>query len=120
MNHQTMTVVQSSILTEVEYEIARMSFGRRLELSKRIREATKQLEFLDAGGVLEKMEAAALSLEIDRIYLNWGLNDVRGIEIDGSRASVQTFIASGPELLVGEALAHIKRECGLSEEERKN
>jgi hypothetical protein len=61
-----------------------------------------------------------LASEIDKLYLEWGLIRVNGIDLDGEPASKEKLIASGPEDLCREILAAIRRECGLSEEQRKN
>jgi hypothetical protein len=57
---------------------------------------------------------------MDRLFLEWGLESVRGLEIDGEDATVASMIDRGPEELVHEALSIVKAECGLSETERKN
>jgi len=98
-----------------------MSFGRRTELLRRIRELTKKMEFLDAGQDLgDRAEAALLGREADRTYLEWGLVEVEGLEIDGQPAVPESLIANGPEDLCREILRAIQAECGLSAEERKN
>ena len=92
-----------------------------MELTRRIRELATRKEFLEAGETPnEKMEAALLASEIDRIYLLWGLRDVTGLELDGLPATPESLAACGPEELFREALAAIKQQCGLSESERKN
>jgi hypothetical protein len=121
MNYESILVIDSSSAAGVRYRIARMSFGRRVELTRRVRELGRKVEFLDAGnGVKEKMEAAVLTAEIERLYLEWGLERVEGLTIDGAPATPASLITDGPENLCREALDAIKRECGLSEEERKN
>jgi hypothetical protein len=98
-----------------------MSFGRRLELVKRVRDLGQQLEFFRAGAeAQERVESVMLAAEIDRLYLEWGLLRVNGLDLDGEPASKEAFIASGPEGLCREVLSAIRRECGLSDEERKN
>lgn len=99
-----------------------MSFGRRIELTKQVSESLKRLEFLEAGqkGPSEEAEAAVLAAEVDAVYLRWGLAAVEGLTIDGRPADVESLIAHGPEELLAEALAAVRRETGLSEEERKN
>lgn len=105
----------------VRFGIARVSFGRRIELARRIREIGRRMEYLEAGrDAREKLEAAVASAEIDRAYLDWGLIGVEGIEIDGAAATPVSLIESGPVELAAEILARIKSECGLSEDERKN
>jgi len=105
----------------VRFGILRVSFGRRIELARRIREIGRRVEFLSAGNdAREKLEAAVLGAEIDRVYLEWGLIGVEGIEIDGVVATAASVIEAGPVELTAEILARIKSECGLTDDERKN
>jgi hypothetical protein len=105
----------------VRYTIARMSFGRRLELTRRIRELARRQEYLEAGSdPREKLEAAVLASEIERVYLEWGLVRIEGLEIDGEAATPAALVERGPESLAREIITAIKSECGLSEEQRKN
>ncbi|HUO27575.1 MAG TPA: hypothetical protein VMU80_00055 [Bryobacteraceae bacterium] len=121
MEYTTFETIDSTAVPGVKYTVVKMSFGRRVELTRRIRELASRKEFMDAGGTAnEKMEAALLSSEIDRIYLLWGLKEVTGLELDGQPASPESLIECGPEKLFREALAAVKQQCGLSEEERKN
>jgi hypothetical protein len=105
----------------VRFAVARMSFGRRVELVRRLREIGRKAEFLEAGtDTREKLESAVLAGDVDRAYLEWGLADVEGLSIDGETATVEELIAKGPVALALEVLAKVKAECGLSEDERKN
>jgi hypothetical protein len=105
----------------VRYGILRVSFGRRIELARRIREIGQKVEYLEAGSdVREKLEAAVLAAEIDRAYLKWGFMGVEGLEIDGIAATPAALIETGPVELATEILARIKAECWLTEAERKN
>jgi hypothetical protein len=105
----------------VRFTIARMSFGRRIELARRIRDVGRRIEFLEASGeVREKLEAAVASAEIERVYLEWGLIGIEGLAIDGEPASVETMAERGPIALAREITEKIRAECGLTEEERKN
>ena len=45
---------------------------------------------------------------------------VDGLEIDGEPATPASLVERGPEELFREALAAVKAECGLSDEQRKN
>ena len=113
--------VRSESRPEVEFTIARMTFGRRLELMKKVRELAARIEFFEAGKEeSNRMEAGLLGAEMDRVFLEWGVEAVRGLEIDGEPATVASMIDRGPEPLVHEALGMVKAECGLSEAERKN
>lgn len=121
MDWESKTVVRSSSQPGVEYVIRRMSFGRRLELMRRVRGLAVRAEFFEAGcDSRNRMEASLLGTEIDRLYLEWGLEAVHGLELDGAQATPMHFVEHGPEELVLEALEAIRVECGLSEQERKN
>jgi hypothetical protein len=95
--------------------------ARRIELTRRIREIGRKVEFLEAGqDPRERLEAAVLVAEIDRVYLDWGLEEIQGLEIDGEPATPGALIERGPMDVAKEMVARIKRECGLSEDQRKN
>jgi hypothetical protein len=101
--------------------VARISVVKRIELARRIREVGRKIEFLEAGqDPWEKLEAAVLAAEIDKAYLEWGLEEIQGLAIDGEPATPSALIENGPMDLAKEMLAQIKRECGLSEDQRKN
>lgn len=105
----------------VRFAVARVSFGRRIELARRIREIGRKLEFLEAGAdVREKLEAAVVAAEVDRAYLEWGLAAIEGLMIDGATATPETLIEKGPIKLAAEILGRVKAECGLTDDERKN
>lgn len=105
----------------VRYGIARISFGRRMELARRMREIGRKVEFLSAGDdAREKLEAAVVSAEIDRAYLEWGLVAVAGLTIDGEAATTLNVIEKGPMELAAEILARVKSEWSLGGDERKN
>lgn len=120
-SYQSVIWFDAETLAGVRYRIARMSLGRRIGLARKIREAGRRLEFLEAGGgVMEKLDAAVLQGEVDRAYLEWGLEAIEGLEIDGEAATVESLIEKGPAKLATEILGRIRGECGLSESERKN
>lgn len=121
MEYSTYLVVDSKLAPGVTYTIAKMSFGRRVELTRRIRELGLRKEFLEAGDSPdEKMEAALLASDIDRLYLIWGLKEIAGLDLDGTPATPDALAGNGPEELFREVLEAIKAQCGLSETERKN
>ena len=98
-----------------------MSFGRRVELMRRVRELARRTEFLAASGeASDQMDAGLLRAEIERLYVTWGVKAVSGLAVDGTIAGPELLAEAGPEELFREALAAVRRETGLSEEERKN
>jgi hypothetical protein len=114
-------VIASAARPGVEFVIARMTFGRRIELMRHVRDLAARLEYFEAGRDAKNgMEASLLGAEIDRLYIRWGLGEIRGLEIDGVPATAESLIESGPEELFLEALAAVIAECGLVENERKN
>lgn len=121
MEHQSVARRASAALAGVEFEVVRMSFGRRLELMKQVRTLSQRQEFHQAGETAaNKMEAAVLSMEIDRIYWEWGVRAIHGLTLDGEPATAESAWTRGPEALTREILAAIREEAGLSEDERKN
>ncbi len=121
MNWTSRTVVASTERPGVEFVIALMTFGRRIELMRQVRDLAARLEYFEAGRDAKNgMEASLLGAEIDRLYLRWGIEEIRGLEIDGAAASVDSLVDSGPEELFFEALGAVKAACGLDENERKN
>jgi hypothetical protein len=121
MTYESVVEVDSKIALGVRFTVARMSFGRRVDLMRRVRELARRAEFLEAGTQPgEKMDAGLLQAEIDRLYLGWGLRAVSGLVLDGGHASPELLAESGPEELFREALAAVRAETGLTDEERKN
>ena len=111
----------SDAVAGVRFRIARVSFSRRLELVRRVRDFAQRIEFLEAGGdATEQFESSVLGAEIDRLYLDWGLQAVEGLVIDGEPATPASLIEKGPESLAREIVRRIRAECHLSEDERKN
>jgi hypothetical protein len=121
MTYESVERVESRLAEGVTYFVSKMSFARRMELMKRVRELAGRSEFLVAGqDVGERMDAALLEVEIERMYVMWGLREVTGLEVDGSLATPQSLSESGPENLFREALAAVRTAAGLSDAERKN
>jgi hypothetical protein len=110
-----------SAMDGIRHEIVRVSFGRRIELARRIREIGRKMEYLEAGSdPREKLEATVLAAEIDRAYLEWGLISIEGLQIDGAAATTESLLDRGPVELAVEILSRIKSECGMTGDERKN
>jgi hypothetical protein len=121
MTYESVLVVESQVAREVSFTVAKMSFGRRTELMRQVRELARKMEFLEAGqDPGEKMDAALLRVEIDRLYLKWGLRAVSGLEVDGVPATPESLAEAGPEELFREALTLVRAQTGLSTAERKN
>jgi len=121
MDYSTQVVVESNAIPGVSFTVARMSFARRIELMQQVRDLAQKVEYFQAGDdPKEKMEAALLTLEIDRLYVLWGLRSIQGLALDGEPATPETLIAKGPEHVFREALSAVRSQCGLTEDERKN
>src|SRR5579863_2210921 len=118
---QSRKLVESAARPGVEFVVARMTFGRRIELMRQVRDLAAKLEYFEAGrDAKNDMEASLLGAEIDRLYIRWGLEEIRGLELDGVPATAESLIEIGPEELFVEALTAVMAECGLTENERKN
>ena len=121
VRYDSILSIDSKTAPGVRFAIQRISFGRRMELSRRVRELSRKAEFLQAGTELdEKIEANILAQEIDAMYMQWGLVSVEGLIIDGEPANGAQLLEKGPEDLSREVVGAIKEQCGLSESERKN
>jgi hypothetical protein len=121
MSYESLAVVESQVASGVKFTVAKMSFGRRTELMRQVRELARRMEFLEAGKDSgEKMDAALLRVEIDRLYVRWGLRTISGLELDGVEATPESLAEAGPEALFREAVAVVRAQTGLTAEERKN
>jgi hypothetical protein len=121
MTYESVTKILSKVAPGVAFTVTRMSFGRRMELMRRIRELAGRMEFLRAGSdPKEQMDAGLVQAEIDRTYVSWGLRSVEGIELDGEPATPEALAERGPEDLFREVLQAVKAETGITEAERKN
>ncbi len=120
-HYDSVVSIDSKAAPGVRFAIQRISFGRRMELSRRVREISRKAEFLEAGTELhEKIEANILAQEIDAMYVHWGLVSIEGLIIDGAPATPAELLEKGPEEVAREIVSAIKGQCGLSEAERKN
>jgi hypothetical protein len=121
MTYESVAVLESKVAPGVTFSVARMSFGRRVELMRKVRELARRVEFLEAGQEPgDRMDAALVQAEIDRVYLAWGLKGVAGLAVDGVEATPESLAEAGPEELFREALEAVRAETGLNEAERKN
>lgn len=121
MNYDSIVVCESETLPGVTYAIRRMSFARRLILLRRLRDLAAEVEFRNGGeSAGDGAEARLLEAEIHRTYLEWGVESVGGLVLDGEPATVSGLIERGPEALCREISACVQRECFLNDDERKN
>jgi hypothetical protein len=121
MSYESLAIVESQVTSGVKFTVAKMSFGRRTELMRQVRELARRMEFLEAGrDPGQKMDAALLRVEIDRLYVRWGLRAISGLELDGDEATPESLAEAGPEELFREAVAVVRAQTGLTAEERKN
>ena len=121
MNYESTKTIPSAVYPGVRITIRRMTLGRRLEMIRQVKERAKRLEFHQAGDSLEDvLSSSLLTCEIERIYFEWGLSNVEGLEIDGEPANKESLYESGPEQLCKEVIEAVKAEIFLTESERKN
>lgn len=113
--------VESQAMPGVRFQLLRLSFGRRVGLTRSIRQLWQRLEYHEAGKTIsDELSRAVVSAELDAEYLRWALVAIEGLTIDGVAATVESLIESGPEVLSREIVSLIKGELGLTEDERKN
>jgi hypothetical protein len=121
MTYESTSKWKSTTYEGVTFRVLRMSFGRRLELLKRLRGFATSCEVQRSGDTTDdRVEAAISEAEMRKTYLEWGLEEVSGLTIDGEPATRVRLIEAGPEELCNEIADRIRSECFLSEEERKN
>jgi hypothetical protein len=121
MTYESTKCIESTVSPGVRFTIARMTFGRRIDLMRRVRQLSGLMEFSRAGVQIDdRIQAGLAGAEIDELYLRWGLVSIEGLQLDGLPADLESLISSGPEPLCREIIAAVKRECTLTDEERKN
>ncbi|MBV8069256.1 MAG: hypothetical protein JO270_05085 [Acidobacteriaceae bacterium] len=111
---------ESALCPGVHFAIRRCSLAQRIELTQRTRELTLKNEFLRAGDAADQLEASLSDLLARKLYLEWGLAEIKGLLIDAQPANVNLLVEKGPEDLVDEAISMIRSETALDEQERKN
>lgn len=111
----------SARMPGVRFRVRRPSLSARGELTRRVRGLLEELAFQAAGETpSEKLAAVQLQVEADRTYIEWGVLELEGLELDGSPATVASCVESGPELLCREMAEAVREELTLNELERKN
>jgi hypothetical protein len=66
------------------------------------------------------LEAALSSLLVAKLYIQWGLETIEGLSINGQMATAESLIANGPESLADEIVQTIQAESSLTNDELKN
>jgi hypothetical protein len=119
-NYTSIAWYKSRCLEYVSFAIRRPSLAQRIELTQRASGLTLKHEFLVAGDTSDQLKASLSDLLVRKLYLEWGLVEIKGLKIDGEPATMMRLIERGPEELTDEIIEAIKAETGLSEDERKN
>jgi len=121
MHYNSTIQYESSTIPGVRFTLWRLSFGKRLELLRRVHGLAAKQEFFTASQTVESQYGAAiLEQEVQQVYLQCCLVQVEGMLIDGEPASTEILIHRGPESLVEEITSAIHRQMGLTAEEQKN
>lgn len=111
---------ESKTVSGVRYATRQVSLQQRIELASRIREIVLRHEFLKAGDAGDQLEVTLGELLVRKLYIEWGLQEIEGLAIDGEPATVESIVAKGPEALTDEIVTSIRGQLELSGEERKN
>ena len=77
-------------------------------------------EFLTCGDASSLLEAALSDLLVAKVYIEWGLETIEGLSINGQPATAELLVADGPEDLTEEIVHTIQAEGALTDDERKN
>lgn len=120
VNYDDTAWYASQTVPGVRFAVRKVSLAGRMELFEKVRELCLKYEFLRTGDHAEQSEAMLAELLLQKLYLEWGFLAIEGFTINGAAASIDSLIASGPEILTDEIVSHIRSELGLTDEERKN
>ncbi len=106
----------------VEFQVLRMSLLRRHRLMQELKSVTAEEAFHAAAPEEPDSEVTARDLQtrIDEMVIRTGLLKIKGLSIDGRRATVDSLIERGPESLAREIAEAIAEESSLTEYERKH
>ncbi len=120
IDHSSISWHASKSEPGVKFAIRRVSLRQRIELNERVRELTLKYEFLKAGDLSDQLEAALSDLLAAKLYIEWGLEALEGLSINGEKATAESLIADGPECLADEIVQTMQAELALTDDERKN
>ena len=110
-DYESSVAISSQVMPGVRFSIPRMSFARRTELLRGIRDLAAKLPFLASSSEFgEKIEAGLTEQAIEELYVRWGLLSISGLRIDGQEADVDLLIQKGPESLAREIATAIKAQ----------
>src|SRR2546425_2110033 len=121
MNHESTFIYESGWAAGVHVRLRKTTFGRRLELLRKVGDLYKRAAAQQAGtSEAEQLSAEYDKFSADRILLEWAIQSVSGLRIDGQTATPELLIDSGPEELVEELLGIVQKQLGLTDAEIKN
>ena len=117
MHYRSAVTIASRSAPGVELQIRKASFARRLEIMRRIRDLSEQMDRLRAaGGARATMDAILIGAAVDRIYVSCGVAEVTGLELDGRPATPAALAEGGPEALFQEALRAVREQFEQKED----
>ncbi len=111
---------RSQRFPDVSFAVRKISLAERIKLTCQVKDLIAKHEFLLAGDLQEQSEAAVADLLTKRLYLEWGLVELKGLRIDQCAATPEILLHKGPELLTDEIVSVIRNSLELTEQERKN
>jgi hypothetical protein len=127
--------IESEALPGVTFWVRKLTEGRRAALraklaepNKKIRQIMRQQSELEKTPIEERDTAAWLELDddfnsilidINSLYIFWGLSKIEGLEVDGKPLGVEDA-ADFPSNLFAEIMDRVKEEMELSGAETKN
>ncbi len=117
---ESTTRVESKTQRGTVFWIRRVSLAQRIALLEQLARLGQKNEFLQAGTPEEQLAASLNSVKAARLLIEWGLDKVEGLTIDGHSATTALLVERGPEDLCGEIAEALQGSLGLNEEERKN
>lgn len=118
--YQSLSWHKSQMFPDVSFAVRKMSLADRIQLTNQLKDLISKNEFLRAGDLQEQSEAAVADLLTKRLYVEWGLVELRGLRIDQCAATPEMLLHKGPELLTDEIVGVIRNSLELTEQERKN
>ena len=111
---------KSESLPKVAYSVRKVSLMQRIEFTKAVHALLHQYEFLRAGDAQDEVGAKLAELMATKLYVELGLVEIKGLEIDGRECTRESLLERGPEALTIEIAQSVRGQLSMSEEERKN